>query len=76
MSNFNSQYLKADDLNFLVEKLISKIQKLEKENLANNNRIKQLESCQCVKTCYVNGTVLAHGVTWNEKCHLCSCEVS
>ena len=38
-------------------------------------RIQQLESCDCIKSCKVNGTMVADGVVWQEGCDRWMCQV-
>lgn len=39
-------------------------------------RLTQLEQCDCPRSCSVNGTVHADGSSWNSDCEVCSCHVS
>ncbi|XP_066903071.1 protein kinase C-binding protein NELL1 isoform X3 [Halyomorpha halys] len=36
-------------------------------------RISQVEACDCIKSCQVNGTVRADGASWQADCNICSC---
>ena len=39
-------------------------------------RLTQLEQCDCPRSCSVNGTVYTDGASWNADCQVCSCRVS
>jgi hypothetical protein len=39
-------------------------------------RLTQLEQCDCPRSCSVNGAVHADGSSWNSDCEVCSCHVS
>lgn len=39
-------------------------------------RLTQLEQCDCPRSCSVNGTVYTDGASWHSDCEVCSCRVS
>lgn len=40
------------------------------------DRLTQLEQCDCPRSCPVNGTIYADGDSWQSECELCTCSVS
>lgn len=38
-------------------------------------RLARLEQCDCQKSCFINGTALPDGSTWEKDCNHCTCKV-
>ena len=42
----------------------------------SERKLKELETCDCFKSCNVNGSVQPDGSTWKQDCNICYCHVS
>ncbi|XP_025268414.1 protein kinase C-binding protein NELL1 isoform X3 [Camponotus floridanus] len=56
-----------------VEQLMHNLKELTHRLAAAEDRISEVEECECQKSCRANGTVHEDGATWKEDCQHCSC---
>ncbi|GAB1862936.1 Protein kinase C-binding protein NELL1 [Camponotus japonicus] len=56
-----------------VEQLMHNLKELTHRLAAAEDRISEVEECECQKSCRANGTVHEDGATWEEDCQHCSC---
>ncbi|XP_046442081.1 protein kinase C-binding protein NELL1-like isoform X2 [Daphnia pulex] len=60
-------------LQSVVARLEKSLQHLTNKLEHAEERLTQLEQCDCPRSCSVNGTVHADGSSWNSDCEVCSC---
>ena len=57
-------------------KIVCLAKKKKKQLEVAEDRLTQLEQCDCPRSCSVNGTVYPDGDSWQSECELCTCSVS
>ncbi|XP_032793634.2 protein kinase C-binding protein NELL1 isoform X2 [Daphnia magna] len=60
-------------LQSVVARLEKSLQHLTNKLEHAEERLTQLEQCDCPRSCSVNGTVHADGTSWHSDCDVCSC---
>ncbi|XP_073996659.1 protein kinase C-binding protein NELL2a-like isoform X2 [Rhodnius prolixus] len=56
-----------------IETLTTRLSQIQSRLEAAESRISDVEVCDCIKSCSVNGTVRADGASWQVDCDICSC---
>ncbi|XP_046995713.1 protein kinase C-binding protein NELL1-like [Schistocerca americana] len=56
-----------------VEQLTQNLYDLSQKLIAAEERISKVESCDCYKSCRVNGSIHTDGASWQHDCEICSC---